>query len=192
MRASIVVASHQEGERLWRTIESCLETTVGLDREVIVADDASFDGSVEEATRRFPQVRVFRHEERLGASPTKALGARHARGDTLVFLDGHCKPECGAIERLIDDVEQVKGRAIVTPAIPALDVPSWKNAESQIGHGYFLDLEEFHCGWLPLGELHGAWRGPRKFYESPALIGCALAVAHELYDKLGGFDPHMR
>ncbi|HVA47139.1 MAG TPA: glycosyltransferase [Pirellulales bacterium] len=192
MRASIVVASHQEGERLWRTIESCVETTIGLEREIVVADDASFDGSVEEAIRRFPQVRLFRHEERLGASPSKALGARHARGDTLVFLDGHCNPECGAIERLIDDVEQVKGQAIVTPAIPALDVPSWKNAESQIGHGYFLDLEEFHCGWLPLGELRGVWRGPRKFYESPALIGCALAVGHELYDKLGGFDPHMR
>ncbi len=30
------------------------------------------------------------------------------------------------------------------------------------------------------------------FYESPALIGCALAVHRELYDDLCGFDPHMR
>ncbi|HUY88541.1 MAG TPA: galactosyltransferase-related protein, partial [Pirellulales bacterium] len=62
----------------------------------------------------------------------------------------------------------------------------------QIGHGYFLELEEFHCGWLPLGELRGTWKGPRKFYESPALIGCALAVGRELYENLGGFDPNMR
>ncbi|HUY88540.1 MAG TPA: galactosyltransferase-related protein, partial [Pirellulales bacterium] len=62
----------------------------------------------------------------------------------------------------------------------------------QIGHGYFLELEEFHCGWLPLGELRGTWKGPRKFYESPALIGCALAVGRELYENLGGFDSQMR
>ncbi|HUY88538.1 MAG TPA: glycosyltransferase [Pirellulales bacterium] len=192
MRASIIVASHQEGERLWRTLASCFETTAGFDREIIVADDASFDGSVEEASRRFPQIRLFRNDERQGASPTKALGARHARGETLVFLDGHTKPEPGAIQRLVEDIEQLKGEAIVTPAIAALDVPRWKNAASQIGHGYFLDLEEFHCGWLPLGELRGVWKGSRKFYESPALIGCALAVGRELYESLGGFDSHMR
>ena len=50
--------------------------------------------------------------------PTKDLGARHARGDVLVFLDGHCKPESGAIERLVADVEQLAGQAIVIPSIP--------------------------------------------------------------------------
>jgi GT2 family glycosyltransferase len=192
MRASIIVASHQEGERLWRTLASCFESTAGFDCEIIVADDASFDRSVEEAMRRFPQARLFRNDERQGASPAKALGADQARGETLVFLDGHTKPEPGAIQRLVEDIEQLKGEAIVTPAIAALDVPRWKNSASQIGHGYFLELEEFHCGWLPLGELRGVWRGPRKYYESPALIGCALAVGRQLYENLGGFDPHMR
>jgi GT2 family glycosyltransferase len=32
----------------------------------------------------------------------------------------------------------------------------------------------------------------RDFYESPALIGCALAVSRELYDRLWGFDTQMR
>lgn len=32
----------------------------------------------------------------------------------------------------------------------------------------------------------------RMFYESPALIGCALAVHRELYDDARGFDPDMR
>lgn len=191
MRASIIIASHQEGDRLWRTVASCVETTVGLDREVIVADDASCDGSVEEATQRFPQIRMVRHEERQGASPTKALGARHARGEILVFLDGHSKPEVGSIARLVQDVEQLSGQAIVTPAVAALDVPRWRNVQSQSGHGLFLDLEDFHSGWLPLGELRGVWKAPRMYYETPALPGCALAVSREHYEKLGGFDPHM-
>ena len=52
-------------------------------------------------------------------------------------------------------------------------------------------METFDCGWLPLDELKPWRRGPRKFYESPALIGCALALSRELYDELRGFDPDM-
>jgi len=192
MRASIVIAAHNEGESLWKTIGACVETAADLGHEIIVADDASFDGSIEEAQRRFPRIRVVRHDQRLGTSPAKDLGARQARGEVLVFLDGHTNPEPGAIRRLVEDVEHLKGRAIVTPAVAALDTRRWRNTRSQVGHGYFLDLERFHCGWLPLNELHEAQEGRRKFYESPALIGCAVALGRELYEDLGGFDPHMR
>lgn len=180
MRSSILIAAHNEGEALWQTIRSCVETCAGLDYEIVLADDASVDDSVEEARQRFPQLRVVRHDERRGAAPTKHLGAREARGDVLVFLDGHCKPEQGAISRLVQGVEETKGNAIVTPAIAGLDVRRWQNSPAQVGHGYFLDLEKFACGWLPLGEFRVVDAGRRRFYESPALIGCVLAVSHDL------------
>ena len=81
------------------------------------------------------------HPERRGASPTKDLGAQHARGDVFIFLDGHCCPEPGAIARLVDDVLHLGGRAIVTPTIAALDVRRWLNSASQVGHGYFLNRD---------------------------------------------------
>jgi hypothetical protein len=37
--------------------------------KIVVANDASWDDSVEETLRRFPQTRVVRHEGRKGASP---------------------------------------------------------------------------------------------------------------------------
>lgn len=192
MRASIIIASHREGERLWKTVESCVETCIGLDHEIVVADDASDDDSVEELVRRFQQIRVHRHSTRQGASPTKALGAQHARGDVLVFLDGHCKPEYGAIERLVQNIETIGGGAVFTPAVAALDDVRWQTNRGQRGHGYYLNLEDFSCGWLNLQQLREARVGRRRFYESPSLIGCALAVGRELYDKLWGFDAAMR
>jgi glycosyltransferase involved in cell wall biosynthesis len=192
VRASIIIAGYNEGQALSRTIESCVETCADLDYEILVADDASTDGSVEAALRRFVQVRVHRHERRQGASPTKALGARNARGEVLIFLDGHSKPEYGAVLRLVQDVEEVEGLAIITPAVAALDVERWKNDFSQVGHGYTLNLESFDCGWQPLHVLRGVREGRREFYESAALIGCAMAVSRELYEKLWGFDAHMR
>jgi GT2 family glycosyltransferase len=189
MRASIVIAACNEGEAVARTVETCVDTTYQLDCELILADDASTDGSVQRVLQRFPMIQSLRHERRRGSSPTKASGAQRARGQVLVFLDGHTKPEHGAILRLVQAVERLEGRAIVTPAIAALDVASWRNDLDQVGHGYGFDLLEFDSQWLNLEELR---RDEESLYESPALIGCAFAISRELYQHVCGFDAHMR
>lgn len=192
MRASIIIATHNEGSALSRTIDSCAESTLDSDCEIVVADDASTDGSVEEAEQRFPLVRIIRHSTRLGASPTKDLGARNARGDVLIFLDAHTKPEVGAISQLIRDVEAADGMAIITPAIAALQQRLWQNDFSRLGHGYAIDLRLFEPHWLALDEMERFTLGECSLLESPALMGAAFAVGRDLYQKLWGFDGHMR
>jgi GT2 family glycosyltransferase len=192
MRASLIIASHNEGERLVKTIQSCVETCSDLDHEIIVADDASTDHSINQLRARFPHVRLVSHPKRKGASPTKTLGARHARGEVLVFLDGHCKPERDAVRRLVEDVELLDGAAVVTPRVASLDTHRWETDLDQAGNGYYLKLDRFDCGWLEKGKLRAVREGRRRFYESPSLCGCALAVSRELFDRLRGFDPHMR
>jgi|HubBroStandDraft_1064217.scaffolds.fasta_scaffold02267_4 glycosyltransferase involved in cell wall biosynthesis len=194
MKLSVVIAAFNEGEALAKTIASCIETTSDLDREyeIVLVDDASDDGSVDVVAQRFLNVKICRHDVRQGASAAKATGVSHAQGDVLVFLDGHTKPEYGAIERLLADVQRLKGSAIVTPAVPALDVSRWTSDSEQVGNGYGLDLETFDCGWLPLNELTPIVEFGTQFFESPALIGCAFAVSRGLYEKLLGFDSRMK
>jgi GT2 family glycosyltransferase len=188
MRASLIIASLNEGDFLWKTIQACVDSKPGPDCEIVIADDHSEDNSIEEAQRRFPQVRLVAHEKRRGVAPTKDLGARAATGHVLVFLDGHCKPEPGALARLLDDVEAFDGRAIITPAVPVLITETWENRRSSTGYGYRLDLADFGVGWAPTSEL----RRVGYFYESPALIGCAVAISKDLYAELRGFDTGMR
>ena len=176
MRASLLIAAHNEGDALWKTIRACVETIYDVSYEIVVADDASNDGSIENAVRRFPQIRVVSQPERLGASPTKHAAALEAEGDVLVFLDGHTNPEFGAIKRLIQGVEELNGQAILTPAVPYLDTTNWLNSRAQVGHGYSFKLDTLSCNWLSLKELPVREMGRRQFRESPALIGCALAV----------------
>ena len=79
----------------------------------------------------FPQIRVLRQSERRGASPTKHQAALEADGEVLVFLDGHTKPEYGSLVRLVQDVEDLAGKAIVTPRIAALNIQRWQNEFTQ-------------------------------------------------------------
>jgi glycosyltransferase involved in cell wall biosynthesis len=148
MRASVLIGAHNEGSRLWRTVESILESGIGKSAEIVVADDASSDDSVSELKKRFPQIVVVEQPERSGVSSTRGLAVRQARGDTLVFLDGHTKPGRGSIERLVSSVERTSGKAIITPRIEGLDGETWKSLPQQLGSGYALDLETFDSWWI--------------------------------------------
>ncbi|MGH3870846.1 MAG: glycosyltransferase [Pseudonocardiaceae bacterium] len=192
VRTSVIIAAHNEGLSLRKTVQSCIETSAGLDYEIIVTDDASNDRSIEEVERCFTQVRIHRHAKRQGAAQTKADGARAARGQVLVFLDAHTKPEGNAILQLVRDVEDLNGEAIVTPAVPSLDTEEWKNDTDLIGHGYGMDLLDLSCYWLDLYQMQKIMDIGRPMYETPALIGCALAVSRQLYEEIRGFDPYMR
>lgn len=191
VRCSLIIAGHNEGDRLWRTVQSCVETCSNLDYEIVISDDASTDGSVEQVLDRFPQVRLTRHSSRLGVSPTKDSGARLARGEVLIFLDGHVKPEPGAIAKFVEDVEHLNGNAIVTPTVFDLDPATWQNRATTVGNGYTVELTAFQTRWIPLAQLRLREESGRTFYECPALIGCACAVSRELYERLRGFDRHM-
>jgi glycosyltransferase involved in cell wall biosynthesis len=146
MRASILIAAHNEREALLNTVRACRERSAGVDCEIVVGDDASADGSAAALAKEFPSVHVARHEQRQGVSPTRQLAARQAQGEAFLFLDAHCNPEPGAIARLVNDVRETGGDALITPKIPALDAARWKNTTQQVGHGYRLELERFDLG----------------------------------------------
>ena len=194
MRASIAIATHNEGDLLWKTVRSCLDTLGGLDAEIVVADDASDDGSIAALRTRCddPRLRVVSFPERMGVSRAKDLAGRAARGDVVAFLDGHVKPEPGAIERLVEDVEDWKGDAIISPRIGVLDPDSWENDPSRFGYGYRLDLVRFRCEWVKRKELkEAACPSGRRYFRQPAIAGCTLALTKSLYERLGGFDTGM-
>jgi GT2 family glycosyltransferase len=190
MRASIAIAAHNEGELLLKTVASCLEASEGLDCEVVVVDDASRDGSVAELRKHFGDLHIVSNARRTGTARAKDLAARSSRGDVIVFLDVHCKPEPNAIELMIRDVEDWRGEAIVSPRIETLDPERWVSGSSGgPGYGYWLDLEWFYSDWLTLEEME-ATNGPRgrTFFRQPSFVGCCVAMSRELYEEIRGFD----
>jgi NifU-like protein involved in Fe-S cluster formation len=88
----------------------------------------------------------------------------------------------------VADVEELGGQAIVTPQVPNLDAQRWEYTDAPAGHGYQFNLETLEQKWIGLENM----TRQERFYESPALIGCCMAISRDLYDKLWGFDPGMR
>ena len=86
------------------TIDTCLEaleqqTVPGDAYEILVVDDGSSDGTPDRV-RAHPDARLFT-QERAGPAAARNLGARHARGDLLLFTDADCQPTRDWIEQMV-------------------------------------------------------------------------------------------
>jgi succinoglycan biosynthesis protein ExoA len=91
---TIIVPVRNEEPFLGATVRALLTQHYDPDRfEVIVADGQSHDDTISVVRRlqgEFPNLRLLYNPRRL-SSAARNLGVRHARGDYVLVVDGHCE-----------------------------------------------------------------------------------------------------
>jgi GT2 family glycosyltransferase len=84
---SVVIINWKSKEYLRRCLESVYANTRSVSFEIIVADNASFDGSLEMVEREFPDVRFMQYRKNYGFGRANNLAARGATGSNILFLN---------------------------------------------------------------------------------------------------------
>jgi len=84
---SIVVVSFNARDYLRRCLASVLEHTKGVSCEVIVVDNASWDGSAQMVQAEFPQVTLVRLTTNLGFAAGCNRGMERAAGEFILLLN---------------------------------------------------------------------------------------------------------
>ena len=93
MTVSVLMALYNEEEFIEAILERVLNAPLldGMDREILVVDDASTDGSarvVEEVAARRPGlIRLLRHERNQGKGASIRTALQHARGEFSLIQD---------------------------------------------------------------------------------------------------------
>jgi glycosyltransferase involved in cell wall biosynthesis len=92
MLLSVVIPVYNERETLREIIRRVLAAPVEIDRELVIVDDCSKDGTTELYPRlheEFPgaQIRVFRHDVNQGKGAALRTGYREAQGDIVIVQD---------------------------------------------------------------------------------------------------------
>lgn len=178
VRASLIIVTYNSRSQ----IEACLRTalaSLGPQDELIVVDNASSDGTPELAAEAFPQVTLLRSGQNLGFSAGNNLGARHAQGEYLAFLNPDTTVEPGWLEALLEALQADPQAGVATSRILLMDDPERVNTCGN----------EVHISGLTL--CRGLGR-PRREYDTSAEVaaasGAAFAMRGELFELLGGFD----
>lgn len=179
---SITIVSHNEGERLGKTVDS-LSKSLGpsLSCELIVLDDASDDSdSSWMRTSGFHSIVRNRFERTAGLVKARHYGACLARGKYVVFLDAHMAFHPGWLDVAVASLEKLPLHSIVSPQIGGVDEETWApTAANQ------------QVLWIDRN-LDMVWEGRHGPTPAvPLVLGCCWIVRRESYFRSGGFDVGM-
>jgi hypothetical protein len=102
MDLTVAIVSYNAKEELAACLESLWASTRLDSFEVIVADNASTDGTVEMLVDRFPRVRIIASPENLGFGRASNLCWHEAKSSLVLFLNSDTVVSDRALDRLVE------------------------------------------------------------------------------------------
>lgn len=103
-KLSIIVPVFNEARTIERVLEQLL--SLSLDKEIIVVDDASNDGTSERIKNFAPAIRVLRHESNQGKGAALRTGMDVSSGDHICFCDADLEYDTSQIKMLFEHISQ--------------------------------------------------------------------------------------
>jgi len=195
MDLSICILTHHQPELLPRCVEHSLAEIerAGLRGEVIIIDNASFDGSPQAAAARFSGVRGLRNEANLGFSAANNKAIRISTGRYVLILNDDAILERDSLRLMIEQMESDPSIAAVGPKLLNPDgspqrgftnrsFPHMRGVLAQI-----LLLEEFleRRSWTRRLTMS---RDADLGGDTQHLAGACLLVRRSALDAVGAFD----
>lgn len=156
--------------------------------EILVVDNASTDGSVQELQKRYrmdPTIKIIRNQTNLGYAEGNNVGIRYAlsRGaDYVLLLNNDTVVDRNLINDLMETARHDDRIGILSPKI----YDYWKPDKVWFA-GATIDWKTGESPHIGLGEMdHGQFN---KVIEVDRLTGCAMMVKREVFEKIGLLDP---
>ena len=181
---SIITALHNCVDLTQKYIESLRATMGSVDWELVLVDDASSDGTAEylDSLADDPRIHTIRNEQNQGYSASNNIGAKHAKGEYLAFLNNDLvltEGWFGAMMAVMKGVENpgIVGNIQINPRTGLIDHA-----------GVFFGLD-------------GMPRQARKnrkcfpiceYTEWNAVTAACMLIKASVFHEVGGFDEDYR
>ena len=166
---------------LTQAMLNSLEATVDLtDKEVVLIDDASTDGTAEflSTLQERPNLNVLKNPQNQGFARSNNRAAKAANGEILVFIN--------------NDLEF--SQAWLPPMLDALSAQANAGAVGNVQRNFQTGLIDhagiyFDLEGLPTHAHKNRANPPRgKLIERNAATAACLAIRKDLFEEVGGFE----
>lgn len=190
---------------VWNGVEDTLECLRSLredryaNKQILIVDNASSDGSAERIRAEGFDVCILRSERNLGFTGGNNLGLFHAQslGVKYAFLlnnDTTLEPD--AISRLVGAAEQIGDVGVLAPVMHYYDRPgevwfagaSLSLTRAEALHASPASLLDTALGDLKNSNAKIKEHSDAEVYACPWVSGCAMLVRMSAFGQVGGFD----
>ncbi len=188
---SVVIVNWNSRDDLRTCLKSVWAWTHGCPFEVIVVDNASYDGCAEMLQREFPSVLFVQSPRNLGFAGANNLGARRARGLNLLFLNPDTELLEDSVSVLVQRLGTLPGAGAAGCRMLNRDhtlqtscVQSFPTVLNQVLDSDFL-REKFPASSLwGTAAFLSADAGPKQV---EVVSGACIALRRSVFDEVGGF-----
>jgi glycosyltransferase involved in cell wall biosynthesis len=177
---SIVLPVLNEGKHIRGVLEALSRQEYPRDRfEILVVDGGSTDESVSFATdfcRIYRNIRILENSRRLSSSG-RNIGARAARGDAVLFVDGHCEIPDGFLLRNLAELFQKTSADVICRPQP-LEAPGLGNVQKAIAIA--------RASWLGHNPSSLIFSAAKEGFVNPDSSGAAYT--RRVFEQIGYYD----
>ena len=181
---SIIILSYNTKDLLKNCLSSVEKVVPSGTYEVIVVDNLSVDDSVEMVKKEFKDVTVIQNTENAGFAKGCNLGASHAKGELLLFLNSDAVMKENPLPKMVSLFESEEKVAVVGGSLKNFD------GSDQRSFGQFYNLPQVAV------MLFGGEKTELKVHQSNAardvewVSGGFMMVKKGIFDTVRGFDGH--
>ena len=116
-RLTIIIVSYNSRDPLEHCLRSLTAAPPHIDREIVVVDNASTDGTPEHVRERWPGVRLIEAGGNVGFARANNIGIRQTFGELVLLLNPDTIVSEGTLDHLVAALDARVTAAVVGPRI---------------------------------------------------------------------------
>lgn len=190
---STVIVNYNAHEFILLTLESLVRAIGNNHTEIIVVDNASTDGSIEQVRRYFPEIIIIQNSHNIGFAAANNIGLRQVKGEFVLLLNPDTMIAEDTFTTLLNFMTKTAdagavGCKIINPdgsysrdsrhSIPSPLTALWK----QLGFQYLFP------GSKVFGQYNLTYLDPDKTYSLDAISGSFMFLRRRAIEQVGFFD----
>jgi GT2 family glycosyltransferase len=190
---SIIIVNYNSAEYVLNCVKTIHEQTTSIRCEIIVVDNASYDACKQKLADGFPDVAFIQSPVNLGFGKANNLGAQHAAGEVLLFLNPDTEIKENALDRLYAVYSALKAPGAVGCRLLNSDGSLQKSCVQPFPTvlNQVLDADAL-MRLFPTSDL---WKNAVLLGEElePAAVevisGACIMIGKNVFGRVGGFSP---
>ena len=192
MLLSIIIVSYNTQDVLRKCLKLVYEDLGDIEAEIIIADNASHDGSPDMVEREFPHVRLIRCKKNYGFGKANNIAMKEAQGEYFLLLnsDAYIKP--GVLKSTLDYMNNHKDVGILGVKLMGEEGNLQPSARKFPNPFYRFTVLSGISSHFSRSRLLGgpdySWWDHSSIKEVDWVVGAYFMVRRDAAEKVGYFD----